>query len=301
MASVIRQRTIDLRLQRKSRIARTSFFCKAVRQFVLQKETGNSLECGLHNPHLVSQEEAMPIRIQGTNALEIARVQTMSKLNLKAWLSLAIMAAVMAGVLFLLAGTLQYWQGWVYLGVYSGAAVLITLYLMIKDPALLQRRMRGGPTAEKHTAQKIVMLFASAAFIAIIVVPALDYRFGWSSVPLYLEIIGNALTALGFFITFLVFRVNTFTSATVEIAENQRVITTGPYALVRHPMYFGGLLIFIGTPLALGSYWGLLAFVAALPALIWRLLDEEKLLVKSLPGYVEYKQRVRYRLIPLVW
>ena len=243
----------------------------------------------------------MPTRMQGTNALGIARVVAMSKLNLKAWLSLAIMVAVMAGALFLLAGTLQYWQGWAYLGVYSGAAGIITLYLMIKDPALLQRRMRGGPTAEKQTTQKIVMFFASAAFIAIIVVPALDHRFGWSSVPLYLEIIGNALTALGFFITFLVFRVNTFTSATVEIAENQKVITTGPYALVRHPMYFGGLLIFIGTPLALGSYWGLLAFVAALPALIWRLLDEENFLAKSLPGYVEYKQHVRYRLVPLVW
>jgi protein-S-isoprenylcysteine O-methyltransferase Ste14 len=132
-------------------------------------------------------------------------------------------------------------------------------------------------------------------------VPALDHRFGWSSVPLYLEIVGSVLTALGFFITFLVFRVNTFTSATVEIAENQKVISTGPYALVRHPMYFGGLLIFIGTPLALGSYWGLFAVVAALPALIWRLLDEEKLLATSLPGYTEYKQRVRYRLVPLVW
>jgi protein-S-isoprenylcysteine O-methyltransferase Ste14 len=225
----------------------------------------------------------------------------MSKLNLKAWLSLAIMAAVMAVAIFLLAGTIQYWQGWMYLGVYSGAAGLITLYLMIKDPALLQRRMRGGPTAEKQTTQKIVMFFASAAFIAVIVVPALDHRFGWSSVPVYLEIIGAVLTALGFFITFLVFRVNTFTSATVEIAENQKVITTGPYALVRHPMYFGGLLIFIGTPLALGSYWGLLGFVAAVPALIWRLLDEEKLLMKNLPGYAEYKQRVRYRLVPLVW
>jgi protein-S-isoprenylcysteine O-methyltransferase Ste14 len=243
----------------------------------------------------------MPIRIQGTNALGIARVAAMSKLNRKAWLSLAIMAAVMAVAIFLLAGTIQYWQGWMYLGVYSGAAGLITLYLMIKDPALLQRRMRGGPTAEKQTTQKIVMFFASAAFIAVLVVPALDHRFGWSNVPVYLEIAGAVLTALGFFITFLVFRVNTFTSATVEIAENQKVITTGPYALVRHPMYFGGLLIFIGTPLALGSYWGLLAVVAALPALIWRLLDEEKLLAKNLPGYAEYKQRVRYRLVPHVW
>ena len=222
-------------------------------------------------------------------------------LNLRAWLSIVFLAVVMGVVLFFTAGTLHYWQGWVYLAVFFGASILITLYLMRKDPALLERRMQGGPTAEKAPTQKLVMTLASLGFIATIVVPALDYRFRWSNVPIYVVIAGDVLTALGFLITFRVFQENTFTSATVEIAQDQKVISTGPYAIVRHPMYVGGLLIFIGAPLALGSYWGLLAFLVALPALVWRLLDEEKFLAKNLPGYVEYKQRVRYRIIPLVW
>ena len=172
---------------------------------------------------------------------------------------------------------------------------------MKKDPALLRRRVRGGWNAEKEKTQKIAMLVVSTGFIGSLVVPALDHRFGWSRVPLYGVIAGDILTALSFYMMFLVFKENTFTSARIEIAEDQKVISTGPYAFVRHPMYAGGLLLFIGTPLALGSYWGLLAFLAALPALIWRLLDEEKFLAKNLPGYVEYCAKVRWRLIPGVF
>jgi protein-S-isoprenylcysteine O-methyltransferase Ste14 len=225
----------------------------------------------------------------------------MSNLNTKAWLGLVFLAIAMGLLLFLAAGTVQYWQAWAYLAVYFAASLLITLYLMKKDPALLKRRLSGGPTAEKEKTQKIIMLFASAGFIASLVVPALDHRFAWSSVPLYAMIAGDILTALCFYSMFLVFRENTFTSATIEIAEDQKVISTGPYAFVRHPMYAGGSLLFIGTPLALGSYWGLLAFVAVLPALIWRLLDEEKFLARNLPGYVEYCARVPWRLIPGVF
>jgi protein-S-isoprenylcysteine O-methyltransferase Ste14 len=225
----------------------------------------------------------------------------MSNLNTKAWLGLVFLAIAMGLLLFLAAGTVQYWQAWAYLAVYFAASLLITLYLMKKDPALLKRRLSGGPTAGKEKTQKIIMLFASAGFIASLVVPALDHRFAWSSVPLYAMIAGDILTALCFYSMFLVFRENTFTSATIEIAEDQKVISTGPYAFVRHPMYAGGSLLFIGTPLALGSYWGLLAFVAVLPALIWRLLDEEKFLARNLPGYVEYCARVPWRLIPGVF
>jgi protein-S-isoprenylcysteine O-methyltransferase Ste14 len=175
------------------------------------------------------------------------------------------------------------------------------LYLMKKDPALMNRRMRGGPTAEKGKTQQIVMWFVSAGFIASLVVPALDYRFKWSSVPLYVIVAGDLLMALWFYVTFRVFKENTFTSATIEIAEGQKVISTGPYAFVRHPMYAGGLLLFFGTPLALGSYWGLLEFAVVLPALIWRLLDEEKFLARNLPGYVDYCAKVRWRLIPGVF
>ena len=225
----------------------------------------------------------------------------MDSLKKRAWLGLVFLALAMGLLLFLPAGTLQYWQAWLYLCVFFGMSVLITLYLVKNDPALLRRRLSAGPTAEKEKAQKIIMLFASIGFFGLLVVPALDYRFRWSSVPAYLVIAGNILTVVGFYITFLVYRENTFTSATIEVASDQRVVSTGPYAVVRHPMYAGALLYLFGMPLALGSYWGLLVFVAVLPALIWRLLEEEKFLAENLPGYVEYCAKVRWRLIPKVF
>jgi len=225
----------------------------------------------------------------------------MSKLTTKGWLGLVALVLVMGLLLFLVAGTIRYWQAWAYLAVYVGSSLWISLYLIKRDPALLKRRIRGGPTAEKEKSQKIIMLITSAGFVASLVVPALDHRLGWSSVPVYAVIAGDVLTALFFFVAFLAFRENSFASATVEVAEGQKVVSTGPYALVRHPMYAGGLLLFIGIPLALGSYWGLLGFAAALPALIWRLLDEENLLARNLPGYAEYCAKVRWRLIPWVF
>jgi protein-S-isoprenylcysteine O-methyltransferase Ste14 len=204
----------------------------------------------------------------------------------------------MALVLFVSAGTVHYWEAWFYLAVFFGASILITCYLIENDPALLRRRLSAGPTAEKEKAQKIVMLVASAGFIALLVVPALDHRFGWSSVPLYAIVAGEILTALGFYLIFLVYKENTFTSAIVEVAPDQKVISTGPYAIVRHPMYVGGTLLFVGTALALGSCWGLLALLGMMPALIWRMLDEERLLKANLPGYIEYCRKVRWRLVP---
>ncbi len=225
----------------------------------------------------------------------------MNNLNKKAWLGLIFLALVMDFLLFVSAGTIHYWQAWIFVGVYFGASLLITVYLMKKNPALLKRRLSGGPTAEKKKTQKIVMLFASTGFISSLIVPALDHRFMWSNVPTYAVITGDIVTALCFYITFLVFKENSYSSATIEIANDQKVISTGPYAFVRHPMYVGGMLLFIGMPLALGSYWGLLTFVVVLPALIWRLLDEEKFLAKNLPGYVEYCTKVRWRMIPGVF
>jgi protein-S-isoprenylcysteine O-methyltransferase Ste14 len=222
----------------------------------------------------------------------------MRNVNRRAWLGLGFLTVVMGLLLFVPAGTVRYWQGWVYLAVFVGACFLTTIYLIKNDPALLKRRLSGGPTAEKEKAQKIIMLFASLGFIALLVVPALDYRFGWSAVPLYVVIAGDLLVATGFYFIFLVYKENPFSSATVEIAEDQKVISTGPYAIVRHPMYASGLLYLLGTPLALGSYWGLLAFAAMVPFLIWRLFEEEKFLARNLPGYSEYQKRVRSRLIP---
>jgi len=138
----------------------------------------------------------------------------------KAWLGLIFLAAVMGALLFLSAGTLHYWQAWLYLGVFFGASVLHTLYLMKHDLALLQRRLKGGPTAEKERAQQIIMLCTSIGFIALLVVPALDHRFGWSFAPISVVIVGNVLIAAGYYIIFLVFKENTFTSATIEIAAS---------------------------------------------------------------------------------
>jgi protein-S-isoprenylcysteine O-methyltransferase Ste14 len=225
----------------------------------------------------------------------------MANLAAKAWLALVILTVVMGLLLFVPAGTVRYWQAWTYLSIFTGASALTTLYLMKKDPALLQRRMSGGPTAEKRGTQKIIMMFTSAGFIALLVVPALDHRFGWSRVPFGVVIAGDLLVAIGFYFIFRVYRENTFTSATIEVAENQTVVSTGPYAIVRHPMYASASLYLFGTPLALGSYWGLLVIAAMIPFLVWRLLDEERFLSTNLPGYSEYRERVRHRLVPFLW
>jgi protein-S-isoprenylcysteine O-methyltransferase Ste14 len=225
----------------------------------------------------------------------------MKNLNAKALLALVVLAVVMGLLLFIPAGTVHYWQAWVYLSIFTGASLLITLYLMKKDPALLERRMSGGPTAEKRPAQKFIMLFTSLGFIALLVVPGLDHRFGWSAVPLGVVVVGDVLVAVGFYLISLVYRENTYTSATIEVAKDQKVISTGPYAIVRHPMYASASLYLLGTPLALGSYWGSAPIAVVMPFLIWRLVDEERFLAKNLPGYTEYQKQVRYRLVPLMW
>ena len=222
-------------------------------------------------------------------------------LRSKAWFALAVLMAVMGLLLFLPAGTVHYWQAWVYLSIFSGASVLTTLYLMREDPALLERRMSGGPTAEKRPVQRFIMLCTSIGFIALLVVPAFDHRFRWSAVPLGGVLAGELLVAIGFYLIYRVYRENTFTSATIEVTENQTVISTGPYAIVRHPMYASASLYLLGTPLALGSWWGFVPIAAMLPFLIWRLFDEERFLARNLPGYAEYQKQVRHRLVPFVW
>jgi protein-S-isoprenylcysteine O-methyltransferase Ste14 len=207
----------------------------------------------------------------------------------------------MAALLFVAAGTLDYWQAWTFLAVYFGSSVAITLYLVKKDPNLLQRRMRGGPLAEKATSQKIIMSFASLGFIGLIIVPALDHRFAWSQMPPAVALAGDVLMELGWLAIYFVFKENTFSAATIELAPDQKVISTGLYALVRHPMYAGGLVLLVGIPIALGSWWGVLVIVAIIPALIWRLIDEERFLARNLTGYMAYQEKVRHRLIPWVW
>jgi protein-S-isoprenylcysteine O-methyltransferase Ste14 len=207
----------------------------------------------------------------------------------------------MAALLFLPAGTLNYWQGWVFFALFFVASNAIGVYLAIYNPVLLERRMSVGPTAEKETSQKIITLFALFGFIALLVFPALDYRFGWSPVPPYVSVVGDVLVALGFLLTFIVILQNNYAASTIQVAEGQKVVSTGLYAYVRHPMYAGVLPMLVGIPLALGSWLGVFGLVIIVPGIIWRLLDEEKFLHKNLPGYSEYANRVKYRLIPFVY
>jgi protein-S-isoprenylcysteine O-methyltransferase Ste14 len=227
--------------------------------------------------------------------------ELLSNLAAKTILGFAYLILLLAIALFVPAWTFRFWQARVYLVIFAMCSAAITIYLWKHDQALLSRRVSAGPVAEKSRAQQIIQLFASVGFLAILVVPSLDRRFSWSHVPLWIVFAGDLLVVLGFFIVFRVFCVNTFTSATVEVTEHQTVISTGPYAFVRHPMYSGALVMLLGTPLALASWWGLIAFVIMVAVIVIRLLDEEKLLLANLPGYTEYAVRVRYRLMPAIW
>jgi protein-S-isoprenylcysteine O-methyltransferase Ste14 len=222
-------------------------------------------------------------------------------MKIKAFVGMLLLFLVMAALLFAPAGTFDYWQAWTFLAVYFAASLAVSSYLIQKDPELLRRRMSAGPFAEKEPVQKIVMVFVSLGFIGLLVVPAFDHRFAWSQMPPFAALAGDALVAIGWLGIFFVFRENSFASATIELAKDQKVISTGPYALVRHPMYVAGLIMMLGMPIALGSAWGLLIIAAMIPVLIWRLLDEEKFLAGNLPGYAAYQNKTRYRLIPQVW
>jgi len=216
------------------------------------------------------------------------------------WLTLVVNCFVLGCAQFVAAGTLNYWQAWVFIGVVTVCSVLLTLSIT-KNPALLESRTKYGPGAEKRTIQKIIILCAGIPGIATFIVPALDHRFGWSNVPWWLSIAGDVLIVAGLGMVYRVFQENSFGSATIEIAKDQTVITTGPYALVRNPMYASAAVYLTGTSLALGSYWGLIASGLTVLGLVWRLLDEEKFLAENLPGYTEYCGKVRWHLIPGVF
>jgi protein-S-isoprenylcysteine O-methyltransferase Ste14 len=225
----------------------------------------------------------------------------MNQLNIKAFTGMLQLAIVLGLTIFIPAWTLDYWQAWILVAIFFACTLAVTLYLMKNDPKLLERRVKAGVGAEKERSQNIIQAFAAVVFIAIFVVSVLDHRFGWSIVPLFLIALGDLLIVIGFYLVFLVFKENTFASGTIEVGAEQRVIATGPYALVRHPMYVGALVMLVGVPLALGSLWGLIAIVPMVVVLVARLLDEEKFLAKNLAGYEEYQGKVRHRLVPLIW
>ncbi len=215
----------------------------------------------------------------------------------KMWLRVVATLVLMGFALFLAAGTFNYWQAWVFLGVVAVSSGLLTLS-MTRIPTLLENRSKFGPAAEKRTTQKIILLSAGIPAIATFIVPALDRRFGWSNVPFWLSITGDLLVLAGMWMVSRVFEANPFGSATVEITNDQKVISTGPYAMVRNPMYASGSVYLIGVPLALGSYLGLIAAIFTVLGLVWRLFDEEKFLAQDLPGYTEYCAKVHWHLIP---
>lgn len=204
-------------------------------------------------------------------------------------------------ILLLPAGTLHYWQAWLFVAVFTAATLVPTVYLNRTNPAALQRRMRAGPRAETRRAQKFIITGSFLGLFATMVFSALDHRFGWSSVPPLLSVLGDVLVATGLGIAMLVIAQNNYAAATVTVETGQTVASHGLYKFVRHPMYVGNAIMMTGIPLALGSYWGLLFVVPGTLVLALRILDEEKLLVRELPGYREYAQGVRYRLVPYIW
>jgi protein-S-isoprenylcysteine O-methyltransferase Ste14 len=199
------------------------------------------------------------------------------------------------------AGTFDYWQGWAFIAVFAASTMIPSLYLAAKNPAALKRRMQAGPAAETRPLQKLIISFAFVSLGATIVVSALDFRFGWSSVPAAISVIGDVLVALGLLISMIVTIQNGYAAANVKVESGQDLVSTGLYGMVRHPMYFGNVVLMIGIPLALGSYWGLLFVIPGLAVLATRILDEEKVLTQQLAGYRDYAQRVHYRLVPYVW
>jgi protein-S-isoprenylcysteine O-methyltransferase Ste14 len=204
-------------------------------------------------------------------------------------------------MLFLPAGTFHYWQAWVFLAVFALSTWIPSVYLMRTNPAALERRMRAGPLAETRLLQRIVITVLFICFLAMFVVSALDHRFGWSSVPATVSLVGDVLVAIGLGVAMLVVIQNAYAAANVTVEGDQKLASTGLYGLVRHPMYTGNVILMVGTPLALGSYWGLVFVIPGLAALALRIRDEEKLLEQDLSGYREYTRQVHYRLVPYVW
>lgn len=217
-------------------------------------------------------------------------------------LASAVFGLVALGVaLFWPAGTFDYWQAWVFITVFIVCTIGPSCYLAVKNPAALRRRMQAGPAAESRMVQKIAISATFVTSFALFVVSALDHRFGWSHVPAALAIAGNVLVGAGLIFAQAVVIQNSFAGASIQVEDDQQLVSTGLYGVVRHPMYLGALVMMLATPVALGSYWGVLIAVAALPVLAVRILDEERLLRTDLAGYDAYTEKVRYRLLPYVW
>jgi protein-S-isoprenylcysteine O-methyltransferase Ste14 len=206
--------------------------------------------------------------------------------------------AVICIVLFVPAGTLDYWQAWAYIAVIFVPATCVILYFLKKDPKFMERRMQAK---EKEAKQRLIIKVSAVIFAIGFLLPGLDRRFGWSDVPTNYVIAADALVFLGYMFVFWVFRVNSYASRTVQVEKGQKVISTGPYAVIRHPMYVGMLLLYVATPIALGSYVALPLFLLMIPVIVLRILNEEEVLRRGLAGYSQYCKKTRYRLLPYIW
>jgi protein-S-isoprenylcysteine O-methyltransferase Ste14 len=224
-----------------------------------------------------------------------------AELIFKSLSGLLFLLCVMGAALFLPCGSFNYPLAWMYLGMFTLSVLYITTYLFLFDKHLLQNRLVAGPVAEKRLVQKIIQAIAGLAFVGVFVLSAFDYRNKWSNVPVFLSYLANLFCLLAFVLLFFVFRQNTFLSATIEVQEKQQVISTGLYGMVRHPMYTGAFILLLFTPISLGSYWGLFPFLILVIVIIYRAMDEEIELKQNLPGYKEYCEKVKYRLIPFVF
>jgi protein-S-isoprenylcysteine O-methyltransferase Ste14 len=200
--------------------------------------------------------------------------------------------------LFTPAGSFKFWEAWIYCTILFIPATFAIIYFLKRSPELLERRLK---LKEKEKEQKVIMMISSVIFFIGFIIPGLDYRFYWSEVPTYFVIVANIFVFLGYLIVFLALKENVYASRIIEVDKEQKVISTGPYAIVRHPMYSGVILMFLSTPIALGSFWALIPFLLFPILIAFRTLNEEKVLLKGLPGYPEYYQKVRYRIIPFIW
>ena len=204
----------------------------------------------------------------------------------------------LAAMFFLSAGTLAYWEAWLYLAILFIPMAFVMVYLLKNDPQLLERRMH---MREREKAQKRIISFSWLWFLLAFLLPGLDHRFGWSDVPVGVVLLAAGLVLLGYGLVFWVFRANSYASRVIEVAQGQQVIDSGPYAIIRHPMYIGSIVLYVFSPLTLGSWWAMIPALPIIPILVLRILNEEKLLVKDLPGYEAYRQKVKYRLLPGIW
>ena len=227
--------------------------------------------------------------------MEQAKLQDIKK---KIFIFFPLAILVTGLMLFLPAGSLYFWQAWVFMGVLFIPVVFVVFYFLKHDPELLERRFRFK---EKEAKQKSIIKLAQLFFIIGLLIPGLDFRYGWSNVPVWLVIVSDVAIFFSYMLVFLVFKENSYTSRIIEVDKNQKVVSTGPYAIVRHPMYAGTIPMFLCLPLALGSYFALVFFAPVAILILFRILNEETVLLRDLKGYREYTKKVKYRLIPGIW